>query len=117
MGRGSSSDAEWTERLQKILAREGVKGLSHPVEVYFNRQEIGNNTPTEGARLDVPCLGIWGPLEKTLMDVRIFHPCAPSYMSKSIEKQEKDIQRPCYQHRKGNVRTISILNTIWWYLK
>lgn len=37
MGRGSSSDAEWTERLQKILAREGVKGLSHPVEVYFKR--------------------------------------------------------------------------------
>ena len=55
-----------------------------PVEADFNRQEIGNNT--EGARLDVSCLGIWSPLEKTLMDVRIFHPCAPSYhMSKSIE--------------------------------
>ena len=75
-----------------------------PVEADFNRQEIGNKT--EGARLDVSCLGIWSPLEKTLMDVRIFHPCAPSYMSKSIETLYTDNERS--KKRAYNARVINI---------
>ena len=47
--------------------------------------------------LDVGARGLWSGLEKTLCDVRIFHPGADSYKNKNLdaifkshEKQKKD---------------------------
>ena len=47
--------------------------------------------------LDVGARGLWSGLEKTLFDVRIFHPGAPSYQNRSLEsiykaheKEKKD---------------------------
>ena len=37
------------------------------------------------ARMDVFCLGLWGKLQKSYIDVRIFHPGAPSYRSKTLK--------------------------------
>ncbi len=38
----------------------------------------GNNK--DKARLDISARGLWGPFQKTMFDVRIFHPNAPSYL-------------------------------------
>ena len=75
-----------------------------PIKSDFNKRVIGNNT--ECARLDVSCIGIWSPLERTLMDVRIFHPCAPSYMSKSVESLYTENERN--KKRAYNSRVINI---------
>ena len=38
------------------------------------------------ARLDVSAIGIWGPMERTFLDVRVVHPNCPSYVGKKVEK-------------------------------
>ena len=38
----------------------------------------------ENARLDVSGIGIWGPMQKTFLDVRVMHPNSPSYVNKDI---------------------------------
>ena len=65
-----------------------------PIESDFNRQTSDNKA--DKARLDVSCVGLWSPLEKTFLDIRVFHPCAPSYKDKPLkasfqihEKQKK----------------------------
>ena len=66
------------------------------------------NIPVEGtnhaekARLDVSAVGIWSPMERTFLDVRITHPNAPSHRKKPIEKlyeeQEKE-KKKMYNQR------------------
>ena len=75
-----------------------------PIDADFNRNLTGNKC--DGARLDVSCVGIWSPLQRTLMDVRIFHPCAPSYMSKSVDQLYKENERS--KKRTYNARVINI---------
>jgi len=70
----------------------------------FNSNILGNKS--EGARLDVSCVGVWSPLERTLLDVRIFHPCAPSYMSRSVEQLYAENERS--KKRAYNARVINI---------
>ncbi len=36
------------------------------------------------ARLDISARGLFGPFQKTMYDVRVFHPNAPSYKDKTI---------------------------------
>ena len=43
-------------------------------------EELGDK-----ARLDIGAIGLWSGLEKTLCDVRIFHPGADSYKDKKLE--------------------------------
>ena len=40
---------------------------------------------TERARLDIAANGLWGPFQKTMFDVRIFHPNCKSYKNKSMK--------------------------------
>ena len=48
-------------------------------------------------RLDVSGNGIWGPQEKTFLDIRVMHPNCPSYKNKDIsqvyEQHEKEKKR------------------------
>ena len=64
----------------------------------------GNNA--EKARLDVSAIGVWAPQERTFIDVRIFHPNAPSYVNKDVPKlyatHEKEKKR-AYNERIINV--------------
>ena len=46
--------------------------------------KVAGNT-AEKARLDVSSVGLWSPLQRNFMDVRIFHPNAPSYQKKSLK--------------------------------
>ena len=45
---------------------------------------VGSSTTAEKARLDVSAVGIWSPMEKTFVDVRVFHPNAASHKDTSI---------------------------------
>ena len=40
----------------------------------------------DGARLDVSCRNWWSPLDKALIDVRVFNPKAESYWKKTIQQ-------------------------------
>jgi hypothetical protein len=75
-----------------------------PIAADFNKNLTGNKC--DGARLDVSCVGIWSPLQRTLMDVRIFHPCAPSYMSKSVKQLYSENERS--KKRMYNARVINV---------
>ena len=46
----------------------------------------GSGNKKERARLDVSGVGVWGPYEKTFLDIRVMHPNSPSYMNKSVEQ-------------------------------
>ena len=66
-------------------------------------QELEHGAVTgDAARLDVAARGIWSPFDKTLIDVRVTHPNAPSQQSKSLasiyqsherEKKRKYLER------------------------
>ena len=43
-----------------------------------------NVNTADDARMDVVCLGLWRAQQLAFMDVRVFHPNAPSYVSKSL---------------------------------
>ena len=45
-----------------------------------------NGNIAENARLDVSGIGVWGPFERTFLDIRVMHPNAPSYVIKSIDQ-------------------------------
>ena len=38
------------------------------------------------ARLDVSAVGVWSPMERTFLDVRVFHPNSSSYMNTSPDQ-------------------------------
>ena len=45
---------------------------------------IVSGNQAKSARLDVSGIGIWGPMQKTFLDIRVMHPNAPSYINKDI---------------------------------
>ena len=50
-----------------------------------NDTHRGGNTANK-ARLDVSGIGVWGPYEKTFLDIRVMHPNSPSYLNKPIDQ-------------------------------
>ena len=77
-----------------------------PIESDFNRSTNSSETKSEKARLDVSCIGLWSPFQRTFIDVRIFHPSAPSYRSTPLETlyKENELQKK----RKYNSRIINV---------
>ena len=68
-----------------------LKEVCKDVKVEPELLPIGNSSVTssneaERARCDVSGIGIWSPMERTFLDVRVFHPNSPSYRGKKIEK-------------------------------
>ena len=63
----------------------------------LDTNQMRNGNTAEKARLDVSGNGVWGPLEKTFLDIRVMHPNAPSYIEKNINqvyiKHEKEKKR------------------------
>ena len=60
----------------------------------------GNNA--EKARLDVSAIGIWNPMEKTFLDVRIVHPNAKSHKDQPIQqlyKNNENEKKRAYNNR------------------
>ena len=64
----------------------------------LNNEQTVNGNVAQRARLDVSGNGVWGPQERTFLDIRIMHPNAPSY-------REKDIKQVYRQHEQEKKRT------------
>ena len=79
------------EILKEICKDVKIEPELIPIESDLNRASIGNTA--EKARLDVSCVGLWSPVERTFMDVRVFHPNAPSYQKKSLKSLYKEHER------------------------
>jgi hypothetical protein len=65
-------------------------------------RSIASTNVSEKARLDVSAVGVWSPMERTFLDVRIVHPNAPSHMGKDINKiykQNEDEKKRAYNQR------------------
>ena len=52
-------------------------------------ENLVRGNKAESARADVCGNGIWGPMEKTFLDVRVMHPNCPSYINKDIAQVYK----------------------------
>ena len=68
-----------------------LKDICYDIKIEPELLPIGNSSTdssnkTDGARSDVSAVGIWSPMERTFLDVRIVHPNSPSYRGKTLEK-------------------------------
>ena len=77
--------------LKEICREVKVEPELIPIDSDFNINPAENSA--DKARLDVSSVGLWSPLQKNFMDIRVFHPNAPSYQSKSIQSLYKDHER------------------------
>ena len=50
-----------------------------------NSRTLSTNV-ADKARLDVSAVGVWSPMERTFLDVRVFHPNSSSYMNTSPDQ-------------------------------
>ena len=65
-----------------------------------------SSNTSENARLDVSAIGLWSPFERSFIDVRIFHPNAPSYINKNLNqvyKEHENEKKRTYNDRIINV--------------
>ena len=60
--------------------------IEPPLLPLANDQLVHGNL-AENARLDVSGIGIWGPMQKTFLDIRVMHPNSPTYVNKDIIAQ------------------------------
>ena len=84
-----------------------LKDVCKDVKVEPELLPIGNADPDSTnvalkARLDVSAVGVWSPMERTFLDVRILHPNSPSYQGKPIEKlyeEHENAKKRAYNQR------------------
>ena len=85
--------------LEAELMREVCNDVKiEPELLPLENDETITGNRAQKARLDVSGNGIWGPQEKTFLDVRIMHPNSPSY-------KDKNISQVYVQHEKEKKRT------------
>ena len=77
------------------LEAELMREVCTDVQIEPRLLPIANENPvngnsSEGARLDVSGNGIWSPMEKTFLDVRVLHPNCASYIHKDIAQLFKE---------------------------
>ena len=69
-------------------------------------EHLTAGTVTGEARLDVSARNFWSPLAKAFVDIRVFHPMAPSNASKSIPAMY--ISHEIEKKRKYNSRVLNV---------
>ena len=63
---------------------------------------VNSTNNAEKARLDVSAVGIWSPMERTFLDVRVLHPNSPSYRGQtttSLYEQHENEKKRSYNQR------------------
>ena len=55
---------------------------------------------------EVHYIGIWGPMQKTFLDIRVMHPNSPTYINKDIDQVYKTHERE--KKRTYNERIIQV---------
>jgi hypothetical protein len=73
-----------------------------PIASDFSKTSRNNK---DKARLDVSSVGLWSPRERNMMDIRVFHPNAPSYMNKTLKSLFKTHEQQ--KKREYNSRVIN----------
>ena len=68
-------------------------------------ETLSRNT-ADKARLDVSAVGIWSPMERTFLDVRVMHPNSASYIDKSPDQIYLQHERE--KKRKYNDRVLQV---------
>ena len=85
------------------LLREVCKDVKiEPPLLPLNDAESQSTNQSNGARLDVSAVGVWGAMERTFFDVRVLHMNSPSYMGTTPEKlyqQHEQQKKRKYNHR------------------
>ena len=81
--------------LEAELMREVCNDVRvEPELLPLNNEQNVNGNIAQRARLDVSGNGVWGPQERSFLDIRIMHPNAPSCRDKDISlvyrKQERE---------------------------
>ena len=64
--------------------------------------DIQSSNAADKARLDVSAVGLWSAMERTFLDVRIFHPNSPSYVGTPVQQlylQHEREKKRCYNDR------------------
>ena len=73
--------------LEADLLKNVCKDIQiEPQLLPIENAELGSSISGDKSRLDVSAVGIWSPMERTFLDVRVVHPNAPSHKKKTIEK-------------------------------
>ena len=73
------------ELMREVCADVRVEPQLIPL-AYAN---VVRGNQAEGARLDVSGIGVWGPMERTFLDIRVMHPNCPSYVNKDVAQVYK----------------------------
>ena len=78
-----------------------------PSLIPINGEEFAASTSTEDqARLDISARGVWSPMERVFLDVRVTHPNTPTNRPKSLRQIYKEQERE--KKRKYNERVIEV---------
>ena len=88
---------------EATLLNEVCKDVKiEPMLLPVGNTETRSSNQAERARLDVSAVGIWSPMERTFLDVRVMHVNSPSYMDKTPEQiylQHEREKKRTYNHR------------------
>ena len=68
--------------------------------------ETQSRNTADKARLDVSAVGVWSPMERTFLDVRVMHPNSASYIDKTPEQIYLQHERE--KKRKYNDRVLQV---------
>ena len=77
--------------LEASILRDVCKDVKiEPELLPVGNSSVGNSTKGEKSRLDVSAVGVWSPMERTFMDVKVVHPNAPSHKDKDLPQIFKE---------------------------
>ena len=68
------------------LLREVCRDVKVEPELLPIGAETRSRNKADGARLDVSAVGVWSPMERTFLDVRVMHPNSDSYVDKTPDQ-------------------------------
>ena len=89
--------------LEASILKDVCKDVKvEPQLIPVGNRAIESTNSAEGARLDVSAVGVWSPMERTFLDVRVVHPNSPSYRGKSIRdiyKTHEEAKKRTYNQR------------------
>ena len=89
--------------LEASMLKEVCKDVKiEPELLPIGTTETRSSNLADKARLDVSAVGLWSAMERTFLDVRIFHPNSPSYADTSPQQlyiQHEREKKRCYNDR------------------
>ena len=93
--------------LEAALLKDVCKDIKiEPELLPLGNSETQSTNVAEKARLDVSAVGIWSPMERTFLDIRVMHPNSPSYMD--ITPDQLYIQQEREKKRTYNDRILQV---------